>query len=144
MKKGILGLALLSSTLFAQDCKTSKKVIASLKADVGYLADDKLEGRETGTIGEQLALEYLGCRLKDIGIKAQVHKFEFNGNVDVSFWSTGKNLYPTKYSSNGSLEKVKVVDINFGIESLDLEFSDYKSIDVIEAFIFRVHCYKLQ
>ena len=129
-KKLLVGILLVSSTLTAQNCKTSDKVVASLKTDVEYLSDDKLEGRETGTIGEQLALEYLVGRLKDIGVKAQVHKFEFNGNVAVSFWSTGKNLYPTKYSSNGSLEKVKVVDVNFGIESLDLEFSDYKGTDV--------------
>ena len=35
--------------------KISKNVVASLKADVEYLADDKLEGRESGTNGEQLA-----------------------------------------------------------------------------------------
>ena len=104
-RKLLAGILLISSTLTAQNCKISKNIVASLKADVEYLADDKLEGRETGTIGEQLALEYLRVRLKDIGVKAQVHKFEFNGNVDISFWSTAKNLYPTKYSSNGSVEK---------------------------------------
>ena len=130
MKKILLGFIFISSTVFAQDCKTSEKSILSIKTDVEYLADDKLEGRETGTIGEQLALEYLGGRLKDIGVKAQVHKFDFNGNVKVSFWSTGKNIYPTKYSSNGSLEKVKVVDVNYGIESFELDFSDYKGTDV--------------
>ena len=129
-RKLLAGIFLVSSTLTAQNCQTSKNVVASLRADVEYLADDKLEGRETGTIGEQLAIEYLQGRLNDIGVKAMVHKFEFNGNVAVSFWSTGKNLYPTKYSSSGSLEKAEVVDVNFGIEALDLEFSDYIGRDV--------------
>ena len=50
-KKLLAGILLLSSTLTAQNFKRSDKVFASLKTDVENLADDKLEGRETGTIG---------------------------------------------------------------------------------------------
>ncbi|MBC8265740.1 MAG: M20/M25/M40 family metallo-hydrolase [Flavobacteriales bacterium] len=130
MKKILLGLLFISSAVFAQDCKTSKESISNIKADVEYLADDKLEGRETGTKGEQLALEYLGGRLKSIGVETKVHKFKFNGNVKLSFWTIASNMYPTKYSSNGSIEKVEVVDVQFGIEAADLEYSDYSAIDV--------------
>ena len=130
MKKGILGLALLSSTLFAQDCKTSKKDIASLKADVVYLADDKLEGRETGTIGEQLALEYLQKRFNEIGLKTKTHQFEFNDNVDVIFSTNNEGLYPIRYSENGSLENVELIDVKFGIHATDLDYSDYTALDV--------------
>ncbi len=130
MKKILIGLVLVSSTVLAQNCKIAKSTVKSLKTDVEYLADDKLEGRETGTIGEQLALEYLWGRLKDIGVKTKVHKFEFNGNVAISFWSTASNMYPTKYSSNGSIEKAEVVDLKFGIEASDLDYLDYTDLEV--------------
>jgi Zn-dependent M28 family amino/carboxypeptidase len=37
--------------------------------DVRYLADDKLEGRETGTRGYDLAAEYAAKRFRDIGLQ---------------------------------------------------------------------------
>lgn len=49
-----------SQFAFAQKLKKGEKVIvADLKKHIGYLADDKLEGRRTGTPGEKLAYEYL-------------------------------------------------------------------------------------
>ncbi len=39
-----------------------------IKADVGYLAADELEGRETGTKGEALAADYISKRFSSIGI----------------------------------------------------------------------------
>lgn len=46
----------------------SQTGIDKLKADVSYLADDKLEGREIGTKGELLAAEFIADRFKDIGL----------------------------------------------------------------------------
>ncbi|MCH7523411.1 MAG: DUF4910 domain-containing protein [Bacteroidetes bacterium] len=40
-----------------------------IKEDVSFLADDKLEGRETGTIGEQEAATYIAKRFKEIGVE---------------------------------------------------------------------------
>jgi Zn-dependent M28 family amino/carboxypeptidase len=47
----------------------SQSGIDQLKADVSYLADDKLEGREVGTKGEQLAAEYIAQRYKKLGLE---------------------------------------------------------------------------
>ena len=41
----------------------------SLQDDIGYLADDKLEGREVGSDGEKQAAKYLVKRFKKIGLK---------------------------------------------------------------------------
>ena len=38
--------------------KTDTQTEDNLKAHVEYLADDKLEGRRTGTKGEELAMQY--------------------------------------------------------------------------------------
>ena len=39
-----------------------------MKADVSYLADDKLEGREIGTKGEELAAIYIAERYAALGL----------------------------------------------------------------------------
>lgn len=58
----ILSFFLLSLTGWSQSA------IEQLRTDVSYLADDKLEGREIGTAGEQLAAEYISKRYQDIGL----------------------------------------------------------------------------
>lgn len=40
-----------------------------IEADVRYLADDKLEGRDTGTRGYDLAAEYVARRYTELGLK---------------------------------------------------------------------------
>ena len=40
-----------------------------IEADVRYLADDKLEGRDTGTPGYDLAAEYVARRYTEMGLK---------------------------------------------------------------------------
>jgi hypothetical protein len=45
--------------------------IDNLKADVLFLADDKLEGREIGTKGEELAADYIAMRLDELGVQAK-------------------------------------------------------------------------
>ena len=58
----ILSFFLLSLTAWSQSA------IEQLRTDVSYLADDKLEGREIGTTGEQLAAEYIAKRYQEIGL----------------------------------------------------------------------------
>ncbi len=42
--------------------------IKQIQKDVKYLASDKLQGRETGTKGEQMAADYLVERYKELGL----------------------------------------------------------------------------
>lgn len=49
--------------------KADKLVISHLKAHVGYLADDKLEGRRAGTAGEGLARTYISTQMEGIGLQ---------------------------------------------------------------------------
>lgn len=55
-------------------CKSTKSIVPAtnlnnVKADIEYLASDKLEGRETGTAGERLAAEYIKSRFETIGLQ---------------------------------------------------------------------------
>ncbi|MDX1351064.1 MAG: peptidase M28, partial [Putridiphycobacter sp.] len=60
---------LLTSCFFGQENNTEAiNEQTSYYADVSYLADDKLEGREIGTKGEILAAAYISKRMKAIGL----------------------------------------------------------------------------
>ncbi len=49
--------------------KSNAQTENQLHKDVSFLADDKLEGRATGTEGEKAAAEYLAKRFKEIGLE---------------------------------------------------------------------------
>lgn len=44
---------------------------SNIKDDVSFLADDALEGRQTGTEGEKKAANYIAKRFKDLGLTAK-------------------------------------------------------------------------
>ncbi len=68
-------LLLLITFILFGSCKTSTvvtisdQIFADVVEDVRYLSSDELEGRETGTKGEELAAEYIVERFKEIGLE---------------------------------------------------------------------------
>lgn len=63
--------------------KASAELLANLKSHVQYLADDKLEGRMTGSKGEELAMQYIIEKYRQIelepkGVKGYIQEFEVN------------------------------------------------------------------
>ena len=48
--------------------KADTETAVNLSTHIKYLADDKLEGRRTGTIGEELAMNYIISQFKEIGL----------------------------------------------------------------------------
>ena len=103
-------------------CKEEPKIAENkIKKDVAFLADDKLEGRQTGTEGEVKAAEYISKRFKTIGIepkgtegylqsfsfkpKTDPHKeVEFTTNADSTI--TGHNVIG--YINNGAKTTVVI------------------------------------
>lgn len=69
-------------------CKNEPKTAENkIKEDVSFLADDQLEGRQTGTQGEVLASEYLIKRFKAIGLQPKgtngfLQDFSFKPKTD--------------------------------------------------------------
>jgi len=61
-----ISLLVLFITLWG--CKQTYTYENKIKEDVTFLADDKLEGRETGTKGEQAAAAYIAKRFEEIGL----------------------------------------------------------------------------
>ncbi len=65
--KIIVILLFLAGGAYAQ---SDKKVLKGIKATVAYLADDKLEGRRTGTEGEKLASAYIIKQFSSNGLSS--------------------------------------------------------------------------
>ena len=68
-------------------CKTEYKPENKIKEDVYFLADDKLEGRQTGSEGEKKASEYIAQRfsalgLEQKGINGYFQTFSFKPKTD--------------------------------------------------------------
>nr|WP_321221349.1 M28 family peptidase [uncultured Psychroserpens sp.] len=88
MRTNYLIIALFLTVLTA--CKSNseeKTEEITIKDDVAFLADDKLEGRQTGSNGEKAAAEYIAKRFKDLGLKAKGTKgylqaFSFKPKTD--------------------------------------------------------------
>ncbi|OBX21557.1 MULTISPECIES: M28 family peptidase [Bizionia] len=64
-------IALLVLFISLLGCKKDYTHENRIKEDVTFLADDKLEGRETGTKGEQEAAAYIVKRFEEMGIQGK-------------------------------------------------------------------------
>ncbi len=90
MKYILLALVFATQSISAQKIsKEDKKVIDNLKATINFLADDKLEGRRTGSAGEKLAYEFIQKGFKKAGLqtfttdKNYVQAFEVNEGKEI-------------------------------------------------------------
>jgi aminopeptidase YwaD len=100
--------------------KADKAIITNLQTHIGYLADDKLEGRRTGSPGEKLAYEYIGTEFTKAGLIPKagngtfIQEFEVNEGRQINPSShlivngydlvAEKDYFPLNFCPNGSLE----------------------------------------
>ena len=106
---------------FAQkNSKADKKIIKNLQSHINYLADDKLEGRRTGSAGEKLAYEYIAAQFKNASVLAvtpdgnYIQEFDVpegkQVNNETSFFVNeqplilNKDFFPLAFSANGSAQ----------------------------------------
>ena len=95
MKNILIFLFLISQTAIGQRLtKSDKVIIDNLKAEITYLASDKLEGRRTGTPGEKLAYEYLSDQFGKTGL---VPKGDNNSFIQAFEINEGKEILPTTH-----------------------------------------------
>ena len=116
--KRFFGLCLLISTVSsAQKLKKADKLIlANLQTHISFLADDKLEGRRTGTAGEKLAFDYIMNQFVAAGLApageggGYVQSFEVNEGKQANLstqltinnnkLSLDKDFFPLAFSPN--------------------------------------------
>ncbi|AMM51820.1 peptidase M28 [Rufibacter sp. DG15C] len=153
--------ALLSTgTAFSQTLEVPKNVTKALKKTkpsdikkhIAYLADDKLKGRQPGTEGYQMAVDYVVNQYKKMGVEPggenntylQLVRLRrsFTG-ADASFtsqvtgqgtpqtWTVGKDvaINPHPEQAQSSVD-APVVFVGHGISAPDLGYDDYAGLDV--------------
>ena len=69
--------------------KNDKITLANLEAHIHYLADDKLEGRRTGTAGEKAAGDYIISELSKTGVQP---KGDNNGWLQAFLIDEGREI----------------------------------------------------
>jgi aminopeptidase YwaD len=119
--------------LFFASCTATKKTIGTdsrsldnVKGHIQYLADDKLEGRRTGTPGEKLAMEYISNQFQIIGLipkgsQGYYQAFSVNDgkqiNAGTQFQINGNSLipgidfFPFPFSANQAIEALPSIAI---------------------------------
>lgn len=102
--------------------RAEKQMLFDLQSHISYLADDRLEGRRTGTPGEQLAYTYISEQFKNTGLipkgdkESYIQAFEIKEGKQIDpstrFIINGndlvieKDFFPLIYSANASLKSV--------------------------------------
>ncbi len=121
--------------------KADKAIVAGLKAHVGFLADDKLEGRRAGSAGEKLAADYIIDAFSKAGLSplgengTYLQHFEINDGRSINpssrFIINGNDLelnteyFPLTICPNQTLETTAAVALQ---ESGEPWFYDLKEL----------------
>ncbi len=79
--------------------KADKEVVADLQTDIGFLSNDKLEGRRSGTAGETGASDYIKAAFEKAGLKPVGDSGTFLQRFEIY---DGKDISHTLFSINGS------------------------------------------
>ena len=149
----LLNFLLINSILLwsQQSSQSDDQSLAGrLKIHIGQLASDKMEGRETGSPGEEKAIAYIIDEFKKIGLKPKgkegfIQPFTFTEGLEFpkeknQFLISGKNLainedyFILPYSSNGSV-KGEVINAGCGIVASSINIDDYKNIPSVKGKI---------
>jgi aminopeptidase YwaD len=145
MKKYLFFIVLFFSISQVFSQRIPEITVKELKADVYYLASDSLKGRKPGTIGGDLAAEYIRNQFRESGITLMGENgfqyFEIvtdvttgpNNSLEFEGFQgkVNKDFMPLAYSSNGKI-KAPVVFLGYGfdIDQDSLKWKDYEGVNV--------------
>ncbi len=145
MKKALISSFLLYIFLcqisFAQ--KSKQDIIYHLKQHIYILAADSLEGRRTGSEGEQKAARYLLNQYKQLGFNTKnltaytqdfsfTYGYEYAGNNSLSIngisFSKDKDFFPLPGSGSMSITAKAALFAGYGIDAPDISYNDYQNV----------------
>jgi hypothetical protein len=151
----IIPFALLAAPVFAQQVQLSPEVKQALsevsadkiKADITYLADDKLKGRAPGSEGYQMAVDYVIDQLKAVNVKpagenntwlqkVRLRKafiknasLSITGQTSVAATPRSFVIYPNPIADTVKFS-AGLVFVGYGISEPALGYDDYAGINV--------------
>jgi|WetSurMetagenome_2_1015567.scaffolds.fasta_scaffold07148_5 aminopeptidase YwaD len=153
LKKIIILLVLFSANfIFAQNdiekVRSTEITKDEIYEHIKYLASDKLEGRFPGTVGGTLAMDYISKEFKTYGLTPfgdssyiqpveMITDLQLGKDNSLELTKDGKSVdlkvnkdwIPLGFTSNGKLSG-ELVFLGYGISAPDLNYDDYKDIDV--------------
>src|SRR5688572_19001559 len=106
--------------------KADNATVTNLQAHIGYLANDKLEGRRAGTNGEKLAGEYISQKFQAAGLQPKgsegfYQPFEiYDGKqintathfiINQNHLAVDKDFFPFPFSQNISIEALPSIAV---------------------------------
>jgi aminopeptidase YwaD len=122
-------ISFIFSTQILQAQKTPKEdrqTIANLQTTINFLADDKLEGRRTGSAGEKLAYEFIVKEFKKAGLqtfttdKNYVQAFDVKEGKDFEqksylivgdiAYTANEHFFPLSFSGNLAETKLSIIE----------------------------------
>lgn len=123
----------------------------AIKAHIAYLADDKLQGRQAGTPGYQMAVDYVTKQLKTLGVqpagqggtyvqKVMLRKafikpgatFVARDAQGVAPLTAGQDyvIYPSPELPTTAVTDAPLAFAGYGISAPDLGYDDFAGLDV--------------
>ena len=129
----------------AQSLMPDSQAVRQMRLDVYTLADDSMQGRETGTMGEQMAARYLVDRFRSIGLSPKgdsssyLNAFQFAAmprtgpdnmlKLGRHTLKLGEDFYPLGYSANAQV-LTRVARAKYGIKAPEKDRNDFEHVDV--------------
>lgn len=122
-----------------------KKIRKNVEDHITYLASDELEGRGTGTAGEQRAAAYIAEVFEEYGLETAGENGYFQYMtiptlrmaqpsttliINKVVYSLFTDFFPLTPSVNNASALGEMVDLGFGIEDADQNHNDYDSLNV--------------
>lgn len=146
-----LALASASTMALAQSAGEPVFTPEAVKAHVDFLADDLLEGRDTGSTGHEIAARYVATRFEALGLKPagengswyqrvtlqQTDRTVTPGTVAISgpagekSWKHATEVLVGTSATEPRLDvSAPLVFVGYGIENERLGLDDYRGLDV--------------
>lgn len=120
----------------------------AIRADVTFLADDLLEGREPGTVGHEIAARYVAAKFTEFGLSPAGDQGSWFQSVQLleqtldptassltlngtQRWAHATNVILTASPTATTASiAAPVVFVGFGIDAPEHGFDDYRGLDV--------------
>jgi len=128
----------------------------SVRSHVEFLADDRLEGRDTGSRGHEIAAQYVASRFREMGLEpggsagswfqqvplrrattvqsSPVITLTLNGQRQTLAWARDVALRPSLTERHRAID-APLVFVGYGLDEPPLGLDDYRGLDTKGAIV---------